>query len=102
MKARGAIACCTALLGGILCCGAALAKETKVVGATKWLHLDSTQGDLPAPDIGRQVAALIQDIDKDGTNDFVIASYEKIVWYRYHPAKGDWTFCKRIFRRSAA
>jgi len=91
MKVLGKTCGCAALLGGVLLCGVALAKETKVVGRTKWLHLSSTQGDLPAPNIGRQVAALIQDIDKDGYNDFVIASYEKIVWYRYNPAKGDWT-----------
>lgn len=62
-----------------------------VDGRTKWLHLSSTQGDLPAAGVGRQVAALVHDIDKDGENDFVIASYEKIVWYRFNPAKGDWT-----------
>jgi hypothetical protein len=91
MKVLGKTCGCVAILSGVLFCGAALAKETKVVGRTKWLHLSSTQGDLPAADIGRQVAALIQDIDKDGHNDFVIASYEKIVWYRYNPAKGDWS-----------
>jgi hypothetical protein len=91
MRILAAISCCAAVLSGVMHCGAAAAKETKVVGRTEWLHLSSMQGDLPVPAIGRQAAALIQDVDKDGANDFVIASYEKIVWYRYRPAQGDWT-----------
>ncbi|MBM4019281.1 MAG: VCBS repeat-containing protein [Planctomycetes bacterium] len=57
----------------------------------EWLHLSSTTGELPAPDVGRQVATLILDVDKDGTNDFLVASYEKIVWYRRDKAAGKWT-----------
>jgi hypothetical protein len=65
--------------------------DSVVVGGIKWQHLSSTQRDLPAPNIGRQVAALIQDIDSDGVNDFVIASYEKMVWYRYDRFQKKWT-----------
>lgn len=48
----------------------------------RWRHLSSTQGEISEPDVSRQVATLTMDIDKDGTNDFVIASYEKIAWFR--------------------
>ena len=54
-------------------------EETKKI---KWQHLSSTKGRIPKPDVGRQVATLILDIDKDGVNDFVIASYEKIAWFQ--------------------
>lgn len=53
--------------------------ETKKI---KWQHLSSTKGQIPIPDVGRQVATLILDIDKDGVNDFVVASYEKIAWFQ--------------------
>jgi len=91
MRVPGTVFCCAALLIAVPLCDAVSARQTVVVGRTKWLHLSTTRGDLPAADVGRQVAALIHDIDKDGHNDFVIASYEKIVWYRYNTAKGDWT-----------
>ncbi len=48
----------------------------------QWSHLSSATGQIPKPDVGRQVATLILDIDKDGVNDFVVASYEKIAWFR--------------------
>jgi hypothetical protein len=48
----------------------------------QWTHLSSMTGQIPAPDVGRQVATLILDIDKDGVNDFVVASYEKIAWFQ--------------------
>jgi hypothetical protein len=53
--------------------------ETKKI---KWQHLSSTKGQIPKPDVGRQVATLILDINNDGVNDFVIASYEKIAWFQ--------------------
>lgn len=58
-------------------------------GPVRWQHLSSMTGQVPRPDVGRQVATLILDIDGDGLNDFVIASYEKIAWFR----RGDagWT-----------
>jgi hypothetical protein len=91
MRVPELILCSAALLRGVLCCDAASAKETVVVGRTRWLHLSTAQGDLPPADVGRQVAALIHDIDKDGRNDFLIASYEKMVWYRCNPASRAWT-----------
>lgn len=48
----------------------------------KWQGLSSMRGEIPKPDVGRQVGTLIMDIDRDGVNDFVIASYEKIAWFR--------------------
>jgi sugar phosphate isomerase/epimerase len=47
-----------------------------------WQHLSSTTGQIPQPDVGRQVATLILDVDGDGIDDFVVASYEKIAWFR--------------------
>lgn len=48
----------------------------------RWEHLSSTTGRIPHPEVGRQVATLILDVDGDGVNDFVVASYEKIAWFR--------------------
>jgi FG-GAP-like repeat len=52
----------------------------------KWRHLSSATGDLPVPGTStEQTGALVADLDKDGTNDFVI-SFRKVppalVWYR--------------------
>jgi sugar phosphate isomerase/epimerase len=66
--------------------GTGLAKQYNF---TQWTHLTSMKGQVPVPDVGRQVATLILDIDKDGINDFVVASYEKIAWFK-HTNKG-WT-----------
>jgi hypothetical protein len=46
-------------------------------------------GGIPAPDLGRQTAAVIFDGDKDGVSDFMISSYEKIAWFRRSGA--GWT-----------
>ncbi|HWX21371.1 MAG TPA: hypothetical protein VN578_15835 [Candidatus Binatia bacterium] len=56
--------------------------EDKVMG---WRHLSSSTGDLPVPGAStEQTGALVADLDKDGTNDFVI-SFRKVapavVWY---------------------
>ena len=67
------------------------AEQSLAIGGTRWRHLSSMKGDLPVPNVGRQVAALIRDIDKDGVNDFVIAGYEQMVWYRYDRTKSNWT-----------
>ncbi len=52
----------------------------------RWEHLSSRHGDLPAPgESTQQTSALIADLDKDGTNDFVLAFRQKgpaLVWYR--------------------
>jgi VCBS repeat protein len=52
----------------------------------QWKHLSSSTGDLPVPGPStEQTGALVVDLDKDGTNDFVI-SFRKVapalVWYR--------------------
>jgi hypothetical protein len=52
----------------------------------QWQHLSSRTGDLPTPGTStEQTGALVADLDKDGTNDFVI-SFRKVapalVWYR--------------------
>lgn len=69
----------------------ALGQEASGQGAgrVRWQHLSSTAGQIPTPDVGRQVATLILDVDGDGVSDFVVASYEKIAWFR---RSGDgWT-----------
>ena len=52
----------------------------------QWKHLSSSTGDLPLPGPStEQTGALVADLDKDGTNDFVL-SFRKVapalVWYR--------------------
>ena len=52
----------------------------------QWKHLTSKQGDLPVPgESTEQTGALVVDLDKDGSNDFVL-SFRKVapalVWYR--------------------
>lgn len=56
----------------------------------QWEHLSSLKRDLPFARVGDQVSTLIMDIDKDGTNDFVIAGWGKpsMVWFRR--AKDGW------------
>ncbi|MEA2064311.1 MAG: VCBS repeat-containing protein [Gemmatimonadota bacterium] len=55
----------------------------------KWSHLSSRTGDVPAPNVGRQAASLILDIDRDGVDDFVVAGWgdTSMVWFR-HTARG--------------
>jgi hypothetical protein len=66
--------------------GTGLAKQDNSI---QWIHLTSMKGQVPVPNVGRQVATLILDIDNDGINDFVVASYEKIAWFQ-HTSEG-WT-----------
>lgn len=52
----------------------------------QWQHLSSATGGLPVPGTStEQTGALVADLDKDGTNDFVL-SFRKVapalVWYR--------------------
>jgi hypothetical protein len=52
-----------------------------------WQHLSSKNGDLPSPAGSlEQTAALILDIDKNGVNDFVIATRKtpgpSVIWFR--------------------
>lgn len=58
-------------------------------GTLTWQHLSSATGDIQLPGSStEQTAALVLDIDKDGVNDFVIASRRtgapSVVWYRRH------------------
>lgn len=50
----------------------------------RWKHLSSQASDLAAPGVGKQAAALVFDVDRDGTNDFVIAGWStpSMVWFR--------------------
>ena len=42
-------------------------------GEPQWVHLSSRTGELPVPGPStEQTGALIADLDKDGTNDFVL------------------------------
>jgi sugar phosphate isomerase/epimerase len=51
-----------------------------------WKHLSSTTGDLPVPGPStQQTGAIVADLDKDGTNDFVLSFRHvapALVWYR--------------------
>jgi len=54
-----------------------------------WKHLSSATGDLPVPGPStEQTGALVGDLDKDGTNDFVLSfrrTAPALVWYRRVP-----------------
>ncbi len=79
-----------ALLAGLIVIGLqAQSQAAQQQGRVSWTHLSSTQGQIPQPDLGRQVATLILDVDKDGISDFMVASYEKMAWFR-RSAQG-WT-----------
>jgi hypothetical protein len=59
----------------------------------QWEHLSSRNGDIPMPGSSlQQTASLILDVDKDGVNDFVIASRRSgaSVWWFRRGAAG-WT-----------
>src|SRR6185503_4480604 len=51
-----------------------------------WTHLSSKNGDLSLPGQStQQTGAVIADLDKDGTNDFLLSFRQKppaLVWYR--------------------
>jgi sugar phosphate isomerase/epimerase len=51
-----------------------------------WTHISSATGELPVPGKStQQTGALIADLDKDGTNDFVLSFRQTgpaLVWYR--------------------
>jgi len=70
-------------LSALVCCARDL----------QWNHLSSSTGDLPVPGTStEQTGALVADLDKDGTNDFVV-SFRKVppavVWYRRTSAGWD-------------
>ncbi len=69
-----------------------LAPLSAPAGDPKWKHLSSATGDLPVPGPStEQTGALVADLDKDGTNDFVLR-FRKVapalVWYR--PTSNGW------------
>ncbi|NQT02085.1 MAG: VCBS repeat-containing protein [Planctomycetes bacterium] len=72
----------------IICCFAS--RNTNIVN---FKHLSTVNGDLPAPNNGKQqTSSIVCDIDKDGVNDFVITERTKapsVVWYRR--ASNGWT-----------
>jgi hypothetical protein len=56
-------------------------------GETTWLVCSTEYGDLPVPNSGgQQTASLVLDLDKDGTDDFLITERTEspsVVWYKY-------------------
>jgi len=71
-----------ALAGVLMICLTVQAGSAQKGERVSWTHLSSTKGQIPQPDVGRQVATLVLDIDQDGVNDFMVASYEKMAWFR--------------------
>jgi hypothetical protein len=60
-------------------------------GPVKWKALSTTTGDLPVPNDGeQQTCCIVMDIDRDGTDDFVVGERTRVpsvVWYK-HNGKG--------------
>src|SRR5437667_4502040 len=65
---------------------ALFAAATCLAADPAWLHLSSTNDALPMPGPStQQTGALVVDLDKDGTNDFVLSFRQKppaLAWYR--------------------
>jgi len=59
----------------------------------QWKHFSSATGDLPVPGTStQQTGAVVADLDKDGTNDFVLSFRQTgpaLVWYRRTGAGWD-------------
>jgi FG-GAP-like repeat len=76
----------------LLSCGATLLCIAGLAAEPHWRHLSSATGDLPVPGrSSQQTGALVADLDKDGTNDFVLSFRQvapALVWYRRRP--GGW------------
>jgi hypothetical protein len=53
-------------------------------GRVNWKHYSSSKGDFAGPGVGSQSALLVFDIDKNGTDDIVVAGWgdTSMVWYR--------------------
>ena len=78
-------------LAGLLALAAGLSFVLAASAAdVTWRHLSTTTGDLPVPNQGKeQTSSIVLDIDKDGTNDFVITERTQapsVLWYRRTPA----------------
>ena len=73
----------SAMVWGISSCSSPV---TSTAVNLEWTHQSSHNGKLPKPGISQeQTASLILDADRNGVNDFVIASRKQgssIVWYR--------------------
>jgi VCBS repeat protein len=72
---------------------AVLAGASCLAGEPQWRHLSSRTGDLPVPGPStEQTGTLVVDLDKDGTNDFVL-TFRKVapavVWYRRNASGWD-------------
>ena len=71
----------------------AAAGETRAADRPTWIRLSSKSGDLPPPSTSSwQTACLVDDIDRDGLNDIVVASRREgaaLAWYRRE--KDGWT-----------
>ncbi len=54
------------------------------VRRVEWSHLTSQESQIPRPNVGRQAAALAVDIDKNGSDDIVVAGWSSpsMVWMR--------------------
>jgi hypothetical protein len=65
---------------------AILMATSPIKAALSWQHIPSGSAQLPIPQTSnQQTASLLFDVDKDGDNDFVIASrkdVKAVVWYR--------------------
>src|SRR5512140_2977500 len=67
----------------------------------QWRHLSSTNGELPAPGPSHeQTGSLVADLDKDGTNDFVLSFRQTapaLVWYRRTATGWDRSIIEKDF-----
>ncbi|UCD48512.1 MAG: VCBS repeat-containing protein [Phycisphaerales bacterium] len=68
----------------------AVAAGARAIPRVRWRHVSTRTGQIDFPDVGRQAASLILDIDKDGTDDIVIAGWSKqtsMVWLKKQGAR---------------
>ena len=89
MKPKTLIVSILIAASGLITCSFA-SQNTNIVN---FKHLSTVNGDLPAPNNGKQqTSSIVCDIDKDGVNDFAITERTKapsVVWYRR--ASNGWT-----------
>jgi hypothetical protein len=74
----------------------AIAAAISIAGdadGASWTYYSTERGNIPQPNVGsQQTASLVLDIDKDGTDDFIITERTKtpsVVWYKYQ-GDGNW------------
>ncbi len=77
----------TLLLGFLVIYGLAIG-EVSFGKTSTWTYITSQTGAIPVPNEGnQQTASQVLDIDKDGTDDFVITERTKspsVVWYKHN------------------